>query len=517
MIQVPVSLAIANLDDLFPFHVSVNHNLEVVTVGRSLLKLVDLKIGDQLSDRFAVHQPKLYSLTYESLASSKRSMMFLQVNAVKPFKLRGEWTMNDEQSLLFFAGTPFYQSWEEVKQYGLTVDDFARHDPLIDLLLLHQTQELTEQNVLKLTEKIIINETFVRIFHKFTSMIWRAASDKRFDYFNETWFEFTGRTMEREIGFGWTDSIHPDDASKYLSVYMTSFNQRVPFDTEIRLRNRKGEFRFIRVYGQPYTDKDDRFMGYIGSCYDVTTIRENEVRLNELNTMKDNLLSIIAHDLKNPLVNIVGLVDILAKNYGKTDPQTVGTVIRNLDNTARTTFGLLQSLLEWSRSQKNDLRLNLRPFKFAEACDEVLDSLRPLADVKHIKIERELQDELEIVADENMFKTVVRNLVGNAIKFTHENGKVNISALRQNGDYKFVISDNGVGIPQEQIARLFETTRNKPTFGTANEKGTGLGLMLCKDFVNRHNGKIWAESKAGAGTDFIFTIPFSENTLTGER
>ena len=187
-----------------------------------------------------------------------------------------------------------------------------------------------------------------------------------------------------------------------------------------------GDYRILQLLGHPYHDSENTFSGYIGGCNDITDIKMNEDRLKDMNSMKSKLFGVISHDLKVPMSNIIGLVDILKKNYGKAQPEVIEKVVEKLDSSARTTFNLVQSLLEWSRSQQDRIAMKPVSFDFNLVGKEVLASLSPQAEAKRISLELSDGNISKVTADEGMFKTVPRNLVSNAIKFTPVNGKVKI-------------------------------------------------------------------------------------------
>jgi len=165
-------------------------------------------------------------------------------------------------------------------------------------------------------------------------------------------------------------------------------------------------------------------------------------------------------------------------------------------------------LLEWSRTQSDNIPFEPKKVNFIDVCQEIVENLHTNATAKSINIKYFTTDVNEVFVDINMFQTVLRNLVSNAIKFSNNNGKIHIYAIKDAADVIITVSDNGIGIAKNNIEKLFDITQKQSTSGTADERGTGLGLIICKEFVEKHKGKIWVESELGKGSDFKFTIPF---------
>jgi signal transduction histidine kinase len=173
---------------------------------------------------------------------------------------------------------------------------------------------------------------------------------------------------------------------------------------------------------------------------------------------------------------------------------------------------LLENLLEWANSQRGKISFNPIPLNLNEIFKEEFKMLDEMAGRKYIKLNSRFTDDLTIVADKNMIKTILRNLISNAIKFTNKNGKVEVTATSDNKQVMISVSDSGIGMTKETMAKLFRIDSNLSTHGTENEKGTGLGLILCKEFVEKHGGKIWVESESGKGSIFRFTLPMNKKS-----
>ena len=229
--------------------------------------------------------------------------------------------------------------------------------------------------------------------------------------------------------------------------------------------------------------------------------------LKELNAMKDKFFSIISHDLKNPFTGLLGFSDILLgdlkdKNYDSA--QEYAATIKELSEQG---YKLLVNLLEWSRLQRNSLKISIEKVFISTIVDLTTSIVIPLARQKNIKIIKEGNLGLYVLADVNMLNTVLRNLLTNAVKYTNEGGEIVVSASIVENMTTISVSDNGIGISSENISKLFMIDTNFSTKGTRFEDGTGLGLILCKEFVNKMGGDITVESLEGHGSTFKFSLP----------
>ncbi len=230
-------------------------------------------------------------------------------------------------------------------------------------------------------------------------------------------------------------------------------------------------------------------------------------RLTELNATKDRLFSIIAHDLKNPFNAILGFSEIAIEEVEKYDDRQLTEIIGMIKNSADGAYKLLENLLEWSRLQRGILGFHPDWINVKESLEELIGLSDNQAQGKMISIGNNVPPGLMLFADQNMFETMIRNLVGNAIKFTHPNGVVAISAVQEGGYSKIIISDNGVGMSEENVEKLFRIDQGLSTKGTGNESGSGLGLILCKEFIEKHHGFIEVESTKGSGSRFSLSFP----------
>ncbi|MEA4840601.1 MAG: PAS domain-containing sensor histidine kinase [Bacteroidales bacterium] len=362
------------------------------------------------------------------------------------------------------------------------------------LLLKEEIEELEKENSMLKQQQMEINkakELYLKIFEEFPALIWRSRLDKMCDYFNKTWLEFTGRTMEQEVGNGWAEGVHPDDFDYCLKTYINVFDKRQAFLMEYRMKNKDGEYCWIRDFGRPFYDLDNTFLGYIGSCYDITENKNNELSLIELNATKDKFFSIIAHDLRSPFTSIIGFSEYLVEQVKEKDYEKVAEFADIILQSSNSAMALLSNLMVWSQLQSGRMVFNPEFFDIATLIREVTLLLKGISEQKAIIIENILPTHAYVLADKEMISTILRNLISNALKFTQTGGRIAISTVSKNNELTVTVSDNGVGISKDRIDKLFNMVDSYSTPGTQKEKGTGLGLILCKEFIEKNKGEIW--------------------------
>lgn len=229
--------------------------------------------------------------------------------------------------------------------------------------------------------------------------------------------------------------------------------------------------------------------------------------LSQLNADKDRFFSIISHDLRGPFQAVVGYAELLMMRLGNARLQEINLLAQKLHQSAKNTYHLLENLLQWSRMQRGRMPYEPQAVGLADLVENTTSLLGNHANNKEIDLQAEIPETVEIHVDLNMIDAVIRNLTSNALKFTESGGVVKIEALENGPFVEVAISDTGVGLSAEDVAKLFRMDTHHSTSGTADEEGTGLGLILCKELVENHGGKIWMESELGVGTTVTFTVP----------
>ena len=352
-------------------------------------------------------------------------------------------------------------------------------------------------------------------------MIWLSGPDKLFTYFNKNWLEFTGRTLEQELGNGWTESVHLEDLEDCLNTYMTAFDARLAFVMEYRLRRFDGKYSWILDKGTPRFNSDGSFAGYIGSCIDINHTKQTELTLKQraeelthVNTIlaqttavlkirNDELNQfayVVSHDLKAPLRAIASLSEWIEEDLKDQLPEENQHQMRLLRGRVHRMEALINGLLEYSRvgrTQTPSLMVNVNALLL-----EVIDSLAP-PETFTIEIESGMPT---LMTKRIPLQQVFTNLIGNAIKHhTRSDGHVKISVKDQGQYYEFAVSDDGPGIAPEyhdKVFVIFQTLEARD-----RKESTGVGLAIVKKIVETETGKITIKSQVGNGSTFRFTWP----------
>ena len=330
---------------------------------------------------------------------------------------------------------------------------------------------------------------------------------------NYSFLEIFGYSDKQEI-IGKNVVILYEDATEFERVKNQLLEVKTLKNHEAIRKCRNG--KLINIIENKIADFNDqgeliRIKGYV---YDITerklveiALVEREASLEELNATKDKFFSIIAHDLKNPFNGIIGFSTMLKEQIREKDYKGIGDYASIIQDSAQKVLDLLINLLDWSRSQTGQMEFKPEQIEIDIIITEVVELLDATAQQKSITLSGKTTSNIMVFADKDMVSLILRNLVSNAIKFTNPGGMIVISAEQNQDELTMSVSDNGVGMTNETMKKLFRIAENKSTAGTQNETGTGLGLILCKEFVEKQGGRIWVESEPGTGSSFRFTLP----------
>ena len=319
-----------------------------------------------------------------------------------------------------------------------------------------------------------------------------------------------------------TERLHPDDYERVMEEMRQHLKgEREVWEVEYRIQTRQGKWKHFHDRGK-VTKRDDQgnplFLS--GIVFDITHKKEMEQELEEKNHRleeevknRDKFFSIISHDMKKSFQHLIGFPELLLMNYDSYSNDKIREMIDIIRRDAENTYSLLENLFEWSQAKRGAMTFEPVYFNLLELAESSLNLLNPLARSKELEMTHNIPN-ITVYGDKNMLYSVLRNLIHNAIKFSQPKGKVEVSA-RLTGDMLLVsVHDNGTGMPEELRKNLFQMEKDVSRSGTTGEKGTGLGLILCKEFVEKHSGTIWVEETSEKGTTFSFSIPKSKSENT---
>jgi PAS domain S-box-containing protein len=398
-----------------------------------------------------------------------------------------------------------------------------------------EEERLAEFRKLQESEKKFydLSHLFQLMSDNVPDLLWAKDLEKKYLFANKALRELLLNTQDPEEPLGKTDnffgqrekSLHPDNPRWHtFGDQCTDSDSLIMKEKQPRKFEEsgysKGVYRVFDMFKAPILNEHGEMIGTVGTARDVTREKEVEQKirkyteeLQELNNTKDKFFSIISHDLKGPFNAILGFSEILTKEWDDFTDEERQHFVRNIYSSAQNTFKLLENLLAWTMAQSGRQQFNPFPVDMSVITNEMVILLRDQADKKNVRVFSSINFGTVVLADENMVRTIIRNLISNAIKFTPENGQVRITAENYSEDpeqkdwIEICVSDTGVGIPAENLGKLFRIDQQLRTAGTANEKGTGLGLILCKELIEKHGGKIWASSEEGKGSKFCFVLP----------
>lgn len=426
------------------------------------------------------------------------------------------------------SGIPWSGELEMVTKSGHVFPAFERADIIRDYAgkiigLIGIITDITERK--RMEQKMKESEIKYKTIADFTyDLEYWLSNEDEFTYISPSCKRITGYTTQDFINNRnlFRQIIHKDDLSLFEKHDIKVTKNLIADEIDIRIITRQGEVRWLNHVCQPVFDGDGNYIGKRGSSHDITgrkntekLIRELNKELSDLNIQKDRFISILGHDLRSPFQALLGYSDLLKANIRKFDINEIEDYINIINKSLQDTYNLLEDILLWARAQSGKITFKPQEIYLKDICDNIAEVLNPITEAKKIAINYIAVKEVTIFADIDMIKTVLRNLISNAIKFTNNGGIINISAMQTHSDIIISVLDNGIGISPESMGKLFDISRVITTKGTAKESGTGLGLLLCKEFVEKHGGKIWVESEIGKGSEFKFTLPYNSESKIG--
>ncbi len=317
-------------------------------------------------------------------------------------------------------------------------------------------------------------------------------------YFNKAWEQLTGRTMSELLNFGWTDLVHPEDKDMYLNLYLTAFNSKALFIAEFRVKDKDGKYHWLLTQAPPRFRTDGSFAGYISSCVDISELKQDEQR-------KNDFIAMVSHELKTPLTSMSAYLQILERNAQKSqDNFTVSLLAKTYIQVQKMTI-LVNGFLNLARLESGKIQVNKERFDMAllmkETSEEMISQVNTHTFIFHPA------ETIFVEADRDKISHVIINLLSNAVKYSPADTTIQIWCIISNRMAQVSIQDEGIGIREEDMDKLFERYYRVTNNSTKSISGFGIGLYLCSEIIQRHGGNIWVKSETGKGSTFFFTLP----------
>ncbi len=325
---------------------------------------------------------------------------------------------------------------------------------------------------------------------------------------------YANQAALKEFGYETTksltifDFIHHDELEEVKQIFQEIKEGRPPELGARRLLTRANGTNFPGILFLSSLAVNKKLKKIKGVIINHTEQEKLENKLKEINEKKDKMFSIVAHDLRSPFNSILGLSDVLCDDLSEMSTDEVQKIARTIKEAAKTTHEFLENLLEWARLQMNTTKIDTMKLDLQKEVNNIISLYGAQAQKKGVVLKNNIF-QTKVLADTSMLQTILRNLIANAIKFTNPGGEVKIMALPNNKMVEVMVIDNGIGITPENQKKLFQIGEDISTPGTAEESGTGLGLLICKDMVEKQGGTIRVETKPKEGSKFIFTLPLA--------
>jgi PAS domain S-box-containing protein len=392
------------------------------------------------------------------------------------------------------------------------IEDVKR---LVQLLQVHQIELEHQNQELRITQEEleVSRNKYVNLFDFSPISYFTLNPDGIIKEVNLSASKLLGIDRSKLIGKKFITYIPPEGKEIFNSFIKDVFNSLVKHSCELKVMNKDKRVFDVLLEGLEFDDTPESDQKCQIALIDLTEykrvgdiLKESSEELKLLNTTKDRFFSIIAHDLRSPFQSLISSSELLATEIESLSHEEIILFSIGLNDSLRNLYGLLENLLHWSLMQRNMLEYKPVNLNLYDEVNKIIKISNQSVMKKNISIYNNVDTGTFVYADVNMLRSVVQNLITNAIKFTQTEGRIFVSSIEKDGFVEVSVQDTGIGIESEKSSKLFNFNTISTTNGTAGEQGTGLGLPLCKEFIERNNGKIWVESEVGKGSKFIFTL-----------
>lgn len=352
-------------------------------------------------------------------------------------------------------------------------------------------------------------------------MIWVSDETSQCTYFNNTWLQFTGRSLEQEVGIGWADGVHFDDLGRCIEIYAEAFDKRQPFKMEYRLKRNDGQYRWIQDVGKPTYSSEDVFTGFIGSCSDIheqrmmkeeleRLVHQRTTELNDalksekdMNELKSRFVSMAAHEFRTPLSVVLSSTALVEQYTAEDKNERIKKHLNRIRYSVTNLTNILNDFLSLDKLEQGKVEIEWQTFDIQQFIQSLIDDAQSLKKSGQL-IHLSYQGRAEVMSDQKKLRYILMNLLSNALKYSGEGSDVKVNVTNDQGLF-VAVEDQGIGIPEEEQKFMF--SKFFRAANTENIQGTGLGLTIVKRYVELMNGAISFRSSPGMGTIFMIELP----------
>ena len=402
------------------------------------------------------------------------------------------------------TGDLFYQTkiilregqvkWVEI--YGRLLESFEGSKPYISGTM----RDITELK--EFEQKIRESEKKYRFLaDAIPQIVWIGESDGRLTYFNQATMDYSGKNYNTFLEKnGWLDIVHPDEKAENERLWIASIKNKTAFTYEHRFRSKTGEYRWFLSRAIPQLDEFGNVTKWVGTSTDIDEMK----RLDE---HKNDFIKIANHELKTPLTTIKGYVQLLKKMRGNSDDKFLTNSLNTIENQVNKLNLLMGELLDISRIDSGKLPLHKDDFSLVKLVTETIEDIKAAEQSHQINFELKCVSDIEVFADKDRITQVLNNLLTNAIKYSPAANKVNVELYIEQNSAIVSVQDFGIGMDSEELLKIFDRFYRVSGEDEVTFPGFGIGLFIVKDIMDRHKGKIWAESEKNTGSTFYFSLP----------
>jgi len=465
--------------------------------------LAFLEVNDYAIHHYGYSRNEFLNMTLNDIRPTKDESIYLEElhKLSEEFQHGGDWRHKKKNGEIIFV---------EINSYLIDYEG----KPARFVLATDITKRKIVENTLKESEA-----KFRELFDQAPLGYHELDLDGKIIRVNQTESKMLGYTRDEMLGkYAWDFNVAHEASKQAVHAKITN-KKSIEKNFERLLIRKDGTTLPVLMEDLLLFDGNGNCTGIRTAVQDITERQKTEIEirrinkeLTELNATKDKFFSIIGHDLRGPIGGFKSLIEMMISDFDLTDTEMLTKTLEVIQASASSTFELLENLLAWARSQRGEIEFNPENVSLNEMTTLSLKPLKSFALGKQINIIDNLPQNQIVYADSNMLMTILRNLISNAIKFTHPGKNVYLSAFESENNWTISIKDEGIGIKPENLNKIFDASESFTTPGTLREKGSGLGLLLCKEFVNKHGGEIWVVrdqsiNQDGTGSEFQFTLP----------